>query len=148
MATKAVAILRRQSTDLRGTPGLFTIPSLGFSCACLELPWLQNQSGVSCIPAGSYTVQWTMSAKYKRIIPLVIPTGKRTGIRIHSANWGGSVAAGFKADLLGCIALGTSTVLLNRQWFLQNSRATILKFQQAVGQKEFQLVIQNGREQK
>lgn len=63
----------------------------------LELPWLNNQTGVSCIPEGEYT--W-----FKRESPangLVIEledVPNRTYIQMHRGN--------FTRDIRGCILAG------------------------------------------
>lgn len=142
MATKALeAILSRGPSSLLGTPGTFSIPEKGFVCASLELPWRDNKSGLSCIPTGTYKCVATWSPKYKRAMYLVVPTGSRTGIRMHSANFAGAVDHGFKADLLGCIALGTSVIEVNKQHFLRSSRITMQKFEKLLGLQNFRLTI-------
>jgi hypothetical protein len=143
MAMKPVqATLKRGASKLIGTPGVFSVPEKGFVSASLELPWRDNKSGLSCIPRGTYRCVATMSAKYKRIMYLLIPTGSRTGIRIHSANFAGAVDHGYKCDLLGCLALGSSVIEVNKQYFLRNSRNTMKKFEAAMGGKNFLLTIE------
>jgi len=64
----------------------------------LERPWMDNASGVSCIPEGEYDVFWTLSPRLKRYTFEVLKVQNRAGIRMHSAN--------LFTELLGCIALG------------------------------------------
>lgn len=65
----------------------------------LELPWKENQTDVSCIPAGDYTVISHNSVEHPNTWEITnVPN--RTEILIHEANT--------VADLLGCIGAGTS----------------------------------------
>lgn len=66
-------------------------------CKTLELPWMSNQRGKSCIPTGEYTVVRRVSPKYGEHFHLVdVPD--RQWILIHPAN--------YVSQLLGCIAVG------------------------------------------
>lgn len=71
-------------------------------CNTLERPWLNNQPQVSAIPTGTYIVYLTYSAKFSRILPLVMDVPRRSGIRIHAANK--------VSELQGCIAVGENKV--------------------------------------
>lgn len=68
-------------------------------CKTLELPWMSNQRGKSCIPPGEYTVVRRVSPKYGEHFHLVDVPG-RQWILIHPAN--------YVSQLLGCIAVGKS----------------------------------------
>lgn len=65
-------------------------------CYTIELPWLQNQKRVSCVPEGEYILQQRFSKKYGWHLHLVNVPG-RDFILIHPAN-------NAKKELLGCIA--------------------------------------------
>jgi hypothetical protein len=65
-------------------------------CHTIELPWLNNQRRVSCIPEGSYVLRKRYNAKFKWHLVLETVKG-RDGILIHPAN-------DAKKELLGCIA--------------------------------------------
>lgn len=54
--------------------------------------------GKTAIPSGLYTILYTYSPKYKRLMPLVDNVKGFSGIRIHSGNTA--------EDSLGCILLG------------------------------------------
>lgn len=65
-------------------------------CQTIELPWLQNQRNVSCIPEGRYELKKGMTQKRGLHIRLQdVP--HRAGILMHPANDAGR-------DLKGCIA--------------------------------------------
>ncbi|CAM3008774.1 DUF5675 family protein [Flavobacterium frigoris] len=65
-------------------------------CYTIELPWLENQSRISCIPEGKYVLQKRFSPKFKWHIHLQNVPG-RDFILIHPAN-------DARKELLGCIA--------------------------------------------
>lgn len=65
-------------------------------CYTIELPWLQNQKRVSCVPEGEYLLQKRFSQKYGWHLHLENVPG-RDFILIHPAN-------DAKTELLGCIA--------------------------------------------
>ena len=65
-------------------------------CHAIELPWLENQQRVSCIPEGEYALQKRFSPKFQWHLHLRNVPG-RDLILIHPAN-------DAKKELLGCIA--------------------------------------------
>jgi len=65
-------------------------------CHTIELPWLQNQRRVSCIPNGTYILQKRYSKKFKKHIHIKNVPGRNL-ILIHPAN-------DAKKELQGCIA--------------------------------------------
>ena len=68
-----------------------------YSCCTLELPWLDNQKGVSCIPTGIYTVRKRVSPKFgESFIFEDVPD--RSYILIHPGN--------FHTQIQGCVLVG------------------------------------------
>jgi len=65
-------------------------------CNTIELPWLQNQRNVSCIPEGRYELKLRSTAKRGQHL-LVLTVKGRDGILIHPAN-------DASKELRGCIA--------------------------------------------
>jgi len=65
-------------------------------CNTIELPWLQNERRVSCIPEGRYELRQRKTAKRGQHL-LVVNVKGRDGILIHPAN-------DAKKELHGCIA--------------------------------------------
>lgn len=88
------------------TPGLFRVlnnDATVFSCDSLELPYINNEHGISCIPCGIYEwekVPATAHIPYEHISIKNVPN--RDGICIHIGNY----AAGKKVDILGCVIVG------------------------------------------
>ncbi|MGV3528067.1 MAG: DUF5675 family protein [Flavisolibacter sp.] len=65
-------------------------------CFTIELPWLNNQRRISCIPEGRYRLEKRYSPKFKLHIEVLDVKG-RSGILIHPAN-------DALKELKGCIA--------------------------------------------
>jgi len=64
---------------------------------CLELPWLDNQRRVSCIPTGTYKARKHNSPKFGESLWLQdVPN--RSEILVHKGN--------YHFDILGCILIG------------------------------------------
>ena len=55
--------------------------------------------GKTCIPYGRYEVDWTMSARFKKMMPILLNVKGYSGIRIHKGNT--------EIDSLGCLLCGT-----------------------------------------
>lgn len=64
---------------------------------CLELPWLDNQRNISCIPEGKYESKKHFSPKFERSI-WIQNVDNRSEILIHKGN--------FFSDIRGCILPG------------------------------------------
>lgn len=65
-------------------------------CYTIELPWLNNARGLSCIPEGRYELQKRFTEKRQHHL-VVMKVPGRSSILIHPAN-------DARKDLLGCIA--------------------------------------------
>ncbi len=80
------------------------LPEPEFTCFTLELPDLNNQQNISCIPEGKYNCKLIVSPSLGRCIDVQDVYG-RTYIRIHKGN--------FTSQILGCILVGDSIKDLN-----------------------------------
>jgi hypothetical protein len=119
-------ILTRLRRSDQGTEGIFSIPGLHFSCPCLELPWRENRSNVSCIPPGTYPLVWRESKKWKAFHIQNVPD--RSFILIHSGNFAGDVTKGWKTHVHGCVILGSKSGRIGGQKAVLASRPMVRRF--------------------
>ena len=91
-------LVRSWFTD-ESTIGTLAIDSKPF-CLTLELPWKDNQHGVSCIPEGTYEVAIGWSPDHHMDVPHVLNVPDRDDIEMHVGN--------FPKDTKGCILVGAS----------------------------------------
>lgn len=93
-----LTLIRKWTTE-KSTIGEILIDGERY-CYTLELPWKNNEHGISCIPEGEYKVIVDWSNSKKRLLPHVLDVPGRDGIRIHTGN--------FPSDIQGCILVGDS----------------------------------------
>ncbi len=84
--------------------GRLTIAGHSFQCFTLELPWLENQRGISCIPAGEYEAFKRMSPKNGSVVEFA-NVKDRSNIQIHRGN--------YTRQIEGCILVGDSVRFLD-----------------------------------
>lgn len=137
---RRVKIQRGKSTD-QGTSGLITTDS-GKSWFTLELPWLDNKSGVSCIPAGEYKVLWTKSPRLHKYTYEIVNVPGRGGIRMHSGNFAGSPP--YLTHSLGCPLIGCRVGVMNKQLAILGSKIAVMMFENEMERKPFILEIKDG----
>lgn len=89
-------------------------------CKSIELPWVNNQSNVSCIPEGEYNVIKETNPKRGKIFRLLYVRG-RTGILFHVGNF----VAGFVKDSEGCILPGNYFTDINDDGMLDIAESTL-----------------------
>ncbi len=133
-----IANLCRLKRSDQGTRGMLFFDE--YNCQTLELPWRDNESNISCIPAGEYKVEIRISPKYGQVY-WVTKVPNRTFILIHSGNWAGDRSKGYKTHVNGCILLGQRRGLLIGQWAVLNSRITIKRFMARMALQPFTLKI-------
>lgn len=126
--------LRRLNDDGYATRGQLVTDEEKFVCYTLELPWQDNQHGVSCIPPGAYTARRRWSPKHQCSVFGVEGVPNRSDIEIHPANW--------PSQLLGCIALGETFAVIEGKPGIANSRAAFRAFMdEMAGIDEFPLTV-------
>ena len=76
-----------------------------YRCVCLELPWLNNQRNISCIPNGKYPVMKFNTPTHPHTF-LIENVPNRDGILIHLGNF----VTGQQIDTKGCQLPGLSFV--------------------------------------
>lgn len=99
-------------------------------CHTLEDPVRKQKiNGITAIPAGTYKGVFTMSYRFKKILPLILDVQNFAGIRIHSGNTA--------KDTEGCILVG----LEKKPNMIWKSRDAMLKLQIEMKSQPFTLVI-------
>lgn len=107
--------------------------NLVWQCKTLELPWLNNEPQISCIPAGTYSCYRVKSPKFGETFVVTRVTG-RAGILFHAGN--------SAKDTQGCILLGVGVETGGRKPCLLSSRAAMKTFMQMLeGVETFEITI-------
>lgn len=133
-----IELIRRGSTD-QGTPGDLYVGGAWF-CHTLELPWRENKVGMSCIPTGRYEIAIKRSPRFGRAYRLYSVPG-RSEILIHSGNWAGDVALGYRSHVQGCILLGNRRGRLDGQTAVLVSKPAVTAFMERLEYKPSEIVI-------
>lgn len=108
-----------------------------FNCKTMELPYLQNQQNISCIPEGIYRAYKMQSPKFGECIHLIDVPG-REGILIHKGNY----AAGNQVDTRGCILPGLRFADVNGDGNIDVAESTkAMKLLLAALPKTFKIII-------
>lgn len=127
---------------MQGTLGVLVAPNKKWWYS-LELPWLANKQGISCIPIGTYKVLWTKSPRFGKYTYEIINVPGRGGIRMHSGTWAG-VKPKYKSHSLGCPLIGNKVGQVSGQLAVLNSRISVAQFEREMEKKSFILEITNG----
>lgn len=142
-------VLERMESGLQGTFGRILARGI-LRLFTGELPWLGNAPSVSCIPPAwddaaprLHRVVWTWSPRFRRFMYLLEDTDPRAGIRAHPANLMGDRAAGYRAQLNGCIALGERLGWIDGQKALLFSAPAVRRFEEFMQRAPFTLEIRN-----
>jgi len=114
-------IIRYGSIPSKGTFGEMTLSGMRF--LSVEREWLDNKPGVSCVPAGKYTLVPHSSRTHPETWALVNHdlgihhwqehNATRYGILLHAAN--------YATQLEGCIAFGKYLGTVNGEWSVTSS---------------------------
>jgi hypothetical protein len=137
---RKVMLIRNESGD-EGTFGTILTDS-GFTCRTGELPWRNNQQGLSCIPEGIYFCSWRLSKRHG-LCYHIDSVPNREGIEIHSANFVGDRNMGLKYQVLGCIAIGLGIGKLDGQKAVLRSRQGLAAFEDEMKCETFELTIKS-----
>jgi len=98
-------------------------------CETLELPWLNNQRGVSCIPEGIYLCEAAMSPSRGYVVYWIRDVPGRKDCQIHIAN--------FTKDLRGCVGVGMERGMNQ----VVHSKIAFDKFMKRMGGGPFMLTV-------
>lgn len=104
MDTEPILYINRIAREDKQTLGELTIEGVDDKFYTMELPWLDNQKRISCIPEGKYQVVRRWSEKYGNHFH-VLEVPNRSYILIHFGN--------YKHNTLGCILPGLSHADIN-----------------------------------
>lgn len=108
-----------------------------YTCKTLELPWLDNKRGISCIPKGIYKCVFYNSPSKGEAL-LIKDVKDRSYIEIHKGN--------YNSQIRGCVLVGSEWKDINSDGIRDviNSGKTldkILEILKSSGQKEFEIEI-------
>ena len=141
--TLRYCVLQRMEQDTRGTLGKLSIPLVAppvigvgryETLYTLERPWLDNQRGVSCIPAGLYLCIPDYAGKFQNWVFDYVPD--RDNIEWHRGN--------FVRDSNGCVLVGMTCQSLPDRLAVFNSKKAIARMKQIIGRdKSFYLEIRD-----
>lgn len=130
-----VVTLRRSYSDYQTIGELEIIfdEKRSYKFATLELPWLENQKNISCIPENSYKVTRHYSTTFKECF-LIENVPGRSEILIHAGN--------FVRNTRGCILIGTAHSDINGDGLLDviNSKMAMQNILKLLPQT-FELII-------
>lgn len=130
--SKAI-LLKRFISSPKGTFGVLSCNGDTISFTA-ELPWLDNQKDVSCVPEGVYLAKRYSSQKYPNTFEITGVPG-RDAILFHTGN------VPLK-DSKGCILLGLQVEIEGNEWSVLTSKVAFVKFMDYLGTDEsFQLAI-------
>ena len=127
--------LQRTAHLSNGTTGEMTLPS-GAVLQTIEPPWADNKTGVSCIPAFTYTVNRDKTGRYQYYEVTNVPN--RSAIEIHPANY--FINPHGKQELHGCIAPGLSKMPGDLPG-VASSRSACKKLLDEMGEDSFLLEV-------
>lgn len=131
-------ILIRTNTSDHGTEGLLYAKGVRFYT--MEPPDRNNQSNISSIPAGSYTVVKRWSQKYKVHYWMTEIPG-RTVCLIHPGNVGGDRSMDLKTHTWGCLLLGLARGSVWGQRAILSSKTAVRRFTSLMAMETFKLHI-------
>lgn len=125
----------QNDTQTLGELRVFENDSEIYKCYTLELPWKNNSTNISCIPAGKYRVIKRFSDQYQHHFHVLNVPG-RSMILIHTGN--------FYTQTKGCILVGTALSDINADGFqdVTNSKIAMTRLNQMMPDK-FEISIED-----
>ena len=124
--------LQRLKQSSMGIVGLIT-ENGNEICQTLELPWVNNEQNVSCIPDGVYFCKRVNSPHFGNVFEIT-KVKDRTHVLIHAGN--------YLKDTNGCVLLGLQNGEANGQYCIYKSKAALEIFMKLLkDENEFCLEI-------
>lgn len=136
----------RKTSDVDGTFGKLFFNGQ-YVCRTGELPEkagdenVPNEQGIDCIPRGTYYCELRESPKFG-LTYWVKDVPGRQWILIHKGNFCGDKTKGRKADVEGCIVVGTDISHLGDQKAVINSGIAFKEFMKVTNNEPFELTIE------
>lgn len=97
-----------------------------FICFGLELPWMDNQRSISCVPSGQYLCKYEHSPAFSMNLVEMKGVPKRSECKFHVAN--------YLRQLKGCVGVGMGIgVDSNGEFRTFDSKGALSLFHEAVG---------------
>jgi hypothetical protein len=136
--------ITRSHSNPSGTPGDLVVTNAAgetFTCRTLELPWRNNEPGVSCIMEDSYRATlWRSEHLDCDVLRLEDKHGRQNCL-IHCGNFAGDVTDGMETQVQGCTLVGDRYGSLvnddgSSQVAILDSRLTLLRLVAFVGTGE------------
>ena len=109
-----IKITRTQETA-NCTFGLIELDGLHIGVT-LELPWLNNQNNISCIPLGNYKCNRHSSLKFGTVWE-IMNVANRNEILIHAGN--------LPHETHGCVLVGAARGIVNKEKGIISSKDTL-----------------------
>ena len=128
--------IKREDKQTLGRLILFDVLDKIFECCTLELPYLENETNISCIPIGVYELE-VYDSPSKGIVYLFRNTIDRNYVEIHVGN---------RYDQIeGCVLIGSDYFDLNNDGYkdVVDSRSTLNKLLQSTNREKIILTIIN-----
>lgn len=91
-------LLKREILTDKSTIGELSVDDERLCYTLEDVVRPEKVSGRTAIPIGRYCVQINLSARFKRLMPILLEVPNYTGVRIHSGNT--------SEDTEGCILVG------------------------------------------
>lgn len=90
----------------------------------LELPWRNNEKGISCVDAGTYPATIRADGTLGWRVELIDESGNRKNIQLHVGN--------YQRQIKGCVLVGDDVTVSNGECMVPNSRATLNRLADAM----------------
>jgi uncharacterized protein DUF5675 len=138
-------LFRLPSDQNMGTPGVLQVHDdsgkIVGQFTTGELPWLNNESVYSCVPVGTYQVDWEITGKHPNGIYMLQDVPERTDCEMHNGNFFGNTLNGYRSNVEGCILIATGFGMIEGQLVVVESDIALAAFNTLMGKAPFTLEI-------
>lgn len=149
-----LVIVRRKSTKF-GVSGDATLindsgSDVFYTCKTLEMPWHNNDRGLSCIIADTYKAQIYNSPHFGHEVYRLEDKHGRQACEIHNGNFAGDPSQDLETQVHGCTLVGSDFAQVTRsdrkelQWGIINSRQTLRELITCASRQDLEVTYQWG----